>query len=92
MHLFYTSRLPEERHWASVIEEIEKIAFKSGITFLHTESSVTGLGFYHKVGYRSTGATKEGTAGKQICIEKYLTGIIKEEVQQDGPPNNPQLV
>jgi GNAT superfamily N-acetyltransferase len=57
---------------AQLLQAIEQIAIENGIKKIHTDASITGEAFYRKMGYRRTGMEKEGTAGKQIGIEKEL--------------------
>ena len=39
---------------------------------LRVESSLTGLAFYEHNDYQRTGVEKEGTAGRQIVMEKEI--------------------
>lgn len=57
-----------------LLEAIEGIATGKGVRSLKCDASLTGAPFYEKRGYRRTGEVKEGTAGKQICLEKRLAG------------------
>jgi GNAT superfamily N-acetyltransferase len=55
-----------------LLDAIESIAKSSGTRVMRIESSITGVSFYKKRGYLETGRDKEGTAGKQIGMEKHL--------------------
>lgn len=55
-----------------LLQAIEKIAVENKINLLRLEASITGTPFYEKLGYRRTGFVKDGTAGKQIGLEKIL--------------------
>ena len=55
-----------------LLQAIEKIAVENKINLLKLEASITGTPFYEKFGYRRTGFVKDGTAGKQIGLEKIL--------------------
>ena len=55
-----------------LLEAAEKIAVENKITRLKLEASITGTPFYERHGYRRTGLVKDGTAGKQIELEKEL--------------------
>ncbi len=57
---------------AQLLNRIEQLAIAQGIRQLAVEASITGAPFYLKKGYRPTGHDKEGTAGKQIGMEKLL--------------------
>lgn len=54
----------------SLIGEIEKIAVANKIATIKLSSSLTGVSFYEKMGYRKNGLDKEGTGGKLIGMEK----------------------
>lgn len=58
---------------AQLLNQIEQLAVAQGIKQLTVEASITGAPFYHKMGYRPTGRDKEGTAGKQIGMEKQFS-------------------
>jgi GNAT superfamily N-acetyltransferase len=55
-----------------LLQAVEKIAVEKKINLLKLEASITGTPFYEKFGYRRTGFVKDGTAGKQIGLEKIL--------------------
>jgi GNAT superfamily N-acetyltransferase len=55
-----------------LLQAIETIAVANKIHLLKLEASLTGTPFYEKLGYRRTGFVKDGTAGKQIGLEKIL--------------------
>lgn len=57
---------------AQLLNRIEQLAVDQGIRQLTVEASITGAPFYRKMGYHPTGHDKEGTAGKQIGMEKLL--------------------
>ena len=57
---------------ARLLQAVENVAVEKEIRLLKLEASVTGTPFYEKFGYRRTGFIKEGTAGKQIELEKTL--------------------
>lgn len=57
-----------------LLEALESEALKRGIRNLQVESSVTGVAFYEKRGFRATGKRKDGTAGMQTILAKTLTG------------------
>jgi len=51
---------------------IEELARTQGITHITVDSSLTGAAFYARMGYLRTGVEREGTAGRQIGMEKQL--------------------
>lgn len=51
---------------------IEQLALTDGIRKIKVDSSITGVPFYVKFGYRETGVEKEEMAGRQIEMEKNL--------------------
>lgn len=55
-----------------LLQAIEHVAIAKRIHTLHMDASLTGEPFYRKMGYQRTGLEKEGTAGKQIAMEKRL--------------------
>jgi len=55
-----------------LLRAIEKITAENKINLLKLEASIKGTPFYEKFGYRRTGFIKDGTAGKQIGLEKIL--------------------
>lgn len=55
-----------------LLKAVEKLAFDKGIRKIKVGSSVTGVFFYEKSGYRKTGIEKEEAAGRQIQMEKTL--------------------
>jgi GNAT superfamily N-acetyltransferase len=55
-----------------LLKEIERIAVANGSRSLKCEASITGVPFYGRRGYRPTGTEKDGTAGKQIGMEKVF--------------------
>ena len=55
-----------------LLQAIENVAMANRIHTLHMDASLTGEPFYRKMGYQRTGLEKEGTAGKQIGMEKTL--------------------
>lgn len=55
-----------------LLEKIESVAETKGISKIKAEASISGVAFYEKNGYRKTGMDKDGTAGKQIIMEKNL--------------------
>jgi GNAT superfamily N-acetyltransferase len=57
---------------AQLLQAIEKVAVENKINLLKLEASLTGAPFYEKFGYRRTGCVKNGTAGKQIGLEKNI--------------------
>lgn len=57
---------------AALLASIENAAAEQGITMLRVESSLTGLTFYEHNDYQRTGVEKEGTAGRQILMEKEI--------------------
>jgi N-acetylglutamate synthase-like GNAT family acetyltransferase len=57
---------------SSLLKQIEQIARQKQISTIIVESSITGEPFYEKMGYCRNGSIKEGTAGKQIGMEKRL--------------------
>lgn len=57
---------------AALLASIENAAAEQGITMLRVESSLTGLAFYEHNDYQRTGVEKEGTAGRQILMEKEI--------------------
>lgn len=57
---------------AQLLAAIEQRARAFGILRITVDSSITGAAFYARMGYLSTGAEREGTAGTQICMEKQL--------------------
>ena len=59
-----------------LLQAIEKIAVENKVNLLKLEASITGTPFYEKLGYRRTGFVKDGTAGKQIGLEKFLCNTI----------------
>ena len=57
---------------ARLLKTIEEFAWRQGLTCITIDASVTGEPFYTKMGYLQTGLDREGTAGKQIGLEKRL--------------------
>lgn len=57
---------------AQLLHALERVALARNITTLTVDASLTGAAFYAKMGYRKTGADREGTAGKQIGMAKRL--------------------
>ena len=55
-----------------LLKAIEKLALADGIRKIKAASSITGVPFYEKSGYRKTGIEKVETAGRQIEMEKNL--------------------
>ncbi len=55
-----------------LLAAIEKLAISNEVTLLTCEASITAVPFYTKMGYKRTGVNKDGTAGKQIAMEKSL--------------------
>ena len=55
-----------------LLKAIEKLAQADGIRKIKIASSITGVSFYEKSGYRKTGIEKEAAAGRQIEMEKNL--------------------
>jgi GNAT superfamily N-acetyltransferase len=55
-----------------LLQAIEKSAFENKIKHLKLEASITGIPYYEKLGYYRTGFVKDGTAGKQIGLEKSI--------------------
>ena len=55
-----------------LLKAIEKLALADGIRKIKIASSITGVPFYEKSGYRKTGIEKEAAAGRQIEMEKNL--------------------
>lgn len=55
-----------------LLNAIEKVAISKGLALLTSEASITAVPFYTKMGYKRTGLNKDGTAGKQIGMEKAL--------------------
>ena len=55
-----------------LLQAVEKLAVENNVNLLQLEASLTGTPFYEKHGYRRTGFVKDGTAGKQIGLEKSL--------------------
>jgi GNAT superfamily N-acetyltransferase len=58
---------------AQLLQALEKIAAERNIPVLTVDASLTGAPFYSKMGYQPTGRNKEGSAGKQIGLEKRIT-------------------
>lgn len=56
-----------------LIKAIEETAVKNGIKIIRFASSLTGVPFYEKLGYRKNGFEKEEKAGRQIGMEKDLS-------------------
>lgn len=59
---------------SALLAAIEEAAGKMGIEKIQMHASLTGTEFYVRRGYRRTGEDIEGTAGKQIGMEKPLGG------------------
>lgn len=57
-----------------LLKAIEGAAQIQGINCIKVGSSLTGVSFYEKLGYRKTGLEKETTAGRQISLKKDLGG------------------
>ena len=55
-----------------LLQAIEHVAIANSIHTLHMDASLTGEPFSRKMGYQRTGLEKEGTAGKQIGMEKVI--------------------
>ena len=55
-----------------LLKAVEEIAARDNIDTIHVLSSLSAVSFYEKMGYRQTGLEQEGTAGRQIGMEKIL--------------------
>ena len=60
---------------ARLLDALEALARQQGLAIITVDASVTGEPFYTKMGYLRTGQDREGTAGKQIGMEKRLGGL-----------------
>lgn len=56
-----------------LLAALEEHAQSQGIETLVVESSLTGEPFYRARGYLPTGASKEGSAGRQVVMKKRLS-------------------
>lgn len=57
---------------SQLLKAIEEVALALGIDTIRMDASLTGVDFYAKRGYRRTGVDIEGTAGRQVGMEKRL--------------------
>ena len=55
-----------------LLEAVEEIAVREKQEIIRVLSSLSAVSFYEKMGYRQTGLEEEGTAGRQIRMEKIL--------------------
>jgi putative acetyltransferase len=51
---------------------VEELARRRGIEELHLSSSLTAVGFYERLGYRRTGAARNGGLGRTVELVKSL--------------------
>lgn len=57
---------------SELLTAIEQVAAAAGLETIHMDASLTGVGFYARRGYQRTGIEIEGTAGRQVGMEKRL--------------------
>ncbi len=66
---------------SALLANIEDLAAQQGIMMLHVESSLTAMAFYEHHDYQRTGVEKEGSAGRQIFMEKEID--LKIDINRD---------
>jgi N-acetylglutamate synthase-like GNAT family acetyltransferase len=57
---------------SELLTAVEKVARAEGLETIHLDASLTGVDFYTRRGYHKTGMEIEGTAGRQVGMEKRL--------------------
>jgi putative acetyltransferase len=55
-----------------LLDALEAEAKAAGLGELRVDASLTGVGFYERLGYRRTGAVVTGTAGPHVPLTKRL--------------------
>jgi GNAT superfamily N-acetyltransferase len=55
-----------------LLDALEADAKAAGLGELRVDASLTGVGFYERLGYRRTGAVVTGTAGPHVPLTKRL--------------------
>ena len=59
-----------------LLDALEADAKAAGVAELHVDASLTGVGFYERLGYQRTGAVVTGTAGPHVPLIKRLRDAV----------------
>ncbi len=73
----YTVFVDVQHHGSGIgrklIQHVEHVALQSGVTQLKLPSSITGLGFYEKLGYQVVQVIESEEFGRDIIMSKDLS-------------------
>lgn len=73
----YTVFVDVQHHRSGIgrklIQHIENVALQSGVAQLNLPSSITGQGFYEKLGYRAVQVIESEEFGRDIIMTKELS-------------------